>query len=182
MRFIISGLFLFALSIRAIASPYIGFGVGSVQYEADLTSLGGGTLDDNSTGTKLYGGYGFTRYLSVEIAAYKFAESSIGSLVINSTTTVSAAAKSTGYAAYAVASYPFLKKVSLAAKAGVLRWDADLRVNSTTATNDGTDLAFGLMASYAFTKELAIAGEWEQFNSDNPELSLITVGFRYSFK
>ncbi len=180
----VAALNLALLSVTASAAPYIGFGIGSAFYKVDLSGLAGNTftLDDNSTGTKLYGGYRFNDYIAAELAVYKFAESSIGSFIFTGGATVSGAVKSTGAAAYAVGRYPVSKKIKLGGKLGVLKWDADLRVNNTTGSNNGTDLAYGLFASYAFTKQLAVQAEWEKFNSDNPELSLFTVGFRFDFK
>jgi hypothetical protein len=78
--------------------------------------------------------------------------------------------------------YPVSKKVNLMAKLGVLNWVADLRVNDSKGENDGTDAAYAFAASYAFSKELSVAAEWESFNSDNPELSMLSLGFRFIFK
>ena len=164
-----------------VADPYVGLGIGSAFYKADLTGLGGGNLDDNSTGSKLYGGYTFNHYFSAEAAIYNFAEASVGQFDFNGTP-VSAAVEMKGIGAYAVAMYPVSKKVNLMAKLGVLSWDADLRINNTNNTNDGTDVAIALAASYGFTRELLATAEWESFDSDNPELSMLSVGFKFIFK
>ncbi len=182
MRALVLSLIFVLLPSAAIASgPYIGLGVGSTQYKADLSALGGGSFDDSATGTKFYVGYGFNDYLSAELAYYNFAESSIGAIVINNSL-VSAAVEAKGIAAYGVATYPASKEFKLGAKLGMLDWSADLRVNNATASSDGTDIAYGLFASYAFTKQLAVVAEWEKVESDNPELSLFSIGFRFDFK
>ncbi len=170
------------LASLAEAEPYVGIGIGSAFYEADLRSLGGGTLDDNSTGTKLYGGYAFNKYYAAEAAVYNFAEASVGAFEVSPGNFASAAASMKGVGAYAVGMYPVTKKVNLMAKLGVLRWDADLQANSNSATNDGTDLAYALAASYAFTKEFLLAAEWESFETDNPELSMFSLGFKFNFR
>ena len=79
MKFVIFSLFTVIASVAttAIAEPYVGIGIGSASYKADLTGLGGGTLDDTGTGTKLYGGYAFNKYFAAEAAVYNFAEASI---------------------------------------------------------------------------------------------------------
>ena len=93
-----------------------------------------------------------------------------------------------GFGAYAVGMYPVTKKVNLMAKLGVLSWDADISAKDGVndidfnGTNDGTDVAFAVAASYAFTKELLVTAEWESFDSDNPELSMLSVGFKFIFK
>jgi hypothetical protein len=68
------------------------------------------------------------------------------------------------------------------AKLGVLDWDADLTVNNTTGQNSGTDAAYGVAASYAFTKALLATFEWEYYNTDNPELTMLSLGFRFVFR
>ncbi len=161
-----------------------GIGIGSASYKADLTSLGGGDFDDSGTGTKLYGGYAFNKYYAAEASIYNFAEASIGAIETSpgSGTFASAAVSMKGIGIYAVGMYPVTKKVNLIAKLGVLDWDADLEVNGSTATNSGTDLAYALAGSYAFTKEFLLTAEWESFESDNPELSMFSLGFRFNFR
>ena len=177
-----SGLILLILFFTSVAQaePYIGFSVGSSRYDVDFGSFGDGSFDDTATGNKIYGGYDFNSYFSAELAYYNFAKASVGGVVINNTL-LSGSVDTNGIAAFAVASYSLSKKFKLAAKLGVLDWRADLRVNNNTANNDGTDLAYGLLASYNFTKQLALQAEWERFETDNPELSLISVGFKFNF-
>jgi len=166
----------------AIAEPYVGIGIGTAFYDADLTGLGGGKLEEDSTGTKLYGGYSFNKYFAAEASVYNFAEASIGAFEVTPGNFVSAAVSMKGVGAYAVGMYPVSKKFNLMAKLGMLSWDADLSVNNTSATNDGTDAAYALAASYAFTKELLVTAEWESFQTDNPELSMFSLGFRFNFR
>lgn len=186
MRFPVITLMLVSASLASIstaaAEPYVGFGIGTASYRADLSSLGGGNLDDDGTGTKLYIGYSFNRYFAAEVSAYNFAEASVSAVEVSPGTFASASVSMKGFGAYAVAMYPISKKVKLMAKLGMLNWDADLQVNTTKGENDGTDAAYALAASYAFTKELSVAAEWESFNSDNPELSMLSLGFKYIFR
>jgi OOP family OmpA-OmpF porin len=182
MRFFLILLMALFFTTAALAGPYVGIGIGSASYKADLTSLGGGSIDENGTGTKLYGGYGFNKYFAAEAAIYNFAEASIGAFEVSPGNFASAAVSMKGVGAYAVGMYPVSKKVNLMAKLGVLSWDADLQANNNTATNDGTDVAYALAASYGFTKELLVTAEWESFDSDNPELSMLSLGFRFNFR
>jgi OmpA-OmpF porin, OOP family len=183
---IIAGLLL-VISGAADASktaPYIGFGVGSTAYDVDLSALGGKSFDDTGTGTKLYGGYAFNKYYALEAAYYNFAEASVGAIETapGSGNFVSASADMRGFGVYAVGMYPVTKKFNLMAKLGAFRWNADLNFNQQSASNDGTDLAYAVAASYGFTKELLVTAEWEKFDSDNPEVSLLTVGFKFIFR
>ena len=170
----------------AVADPYLGLGIGAAFYKADLTGLGGSELDESGSGTatKLYGGYSFNKYLAAEASIYNFAEASAGAIETSPGSNVfnTAEVSMKGLGAYAVAIYPLSREVNVMAKLGVLSWDADLSVNNTSATNDGTDAAFALAASFAFTKELLATAEWEFFDSGNPELSMFSAGFKFIFK
>lgn len=174
----------FVTSTTLSAEPYVGIGIGSASYQVELAAFGGGQFDDDGTGTKLYGGYAFNKYFAAEATVYNFAEASVGALETSpgSGTFVSATASMKGIGAYAVGLYPVSKNINLIAKAGFLRWDADLSVNNNSVTNDGTDVAYALAVSYAFSKELLLTAEWESFNSDNPEVTMFSLGFRFNFR
>lgn len=172
---------LLTLMSPVMAEPYIGLGVGAALYKADLTGIGGGELDDNGLGTKIYGGYSFNKYIAVEAGIYKFAEASAAFSSVPGPT-ASAEVTMNGVGAYAVGSYPLNRELNLMAKLGLINWDADLRLNNTLLENSGTDLAYAIAASFAFTKELLATVEWEFFDSDNPELSMVSAGFRYNFR
>ena len=181
MRFFLILLMALFPAAAALAGPYVGIGIGSASYKVEI---GGGDFEDDSTGTKLYGGYTFNKYFAAEAAIYNFAEVSVGAFETEPGGPVvfDASASMKGVGAYAVGMYPVSKKVNLMAKLGVLSWDADLQANNNTATNDGTDVAYALAASYGFTKELLVTAEWESFDSDNPELSMLSLGFRFNFR
>ena len=133
---------------------------------------------------KVYAGYNFNKSYAAELSIYNFSEASVGSVETapGSGTFVSAEASMKGIGAYAVGMYPLSKNVSLMAKLGVLSWDADIRIDNTNGQNDGTDVAYALAASYAFTKEFLAIAEWESFDSDNPELSMLSIGFKVIIK
>ncbi len=174
-------------STGLIADPYIGFGVGSTDYKVNLSNLNGGNFEDNSTGTKIYGGYAFNKYYAAEVAYYNFAEASVGARELSpGGPVVGGAAEMKGFGAYAVGMYPVSKSVNLMAKIGILSWDADLSVNNVvgndaSGTNDGTDIGYGVAVSYGFTKELLVVAEWESFDTDNPEVSMLSIGFKFIF-
>jgi len=161
----------------AVAGPYLGLGVGAAFYKADLTGLGGNQLDESSTGTKLYAGYAFNKYFATEAGFYKFMEASASAPGLFNSAEVSMK----GFGVYAVGIYPVNRELNLMAKLGALRWNADLRVDNASASSDDTNAAFAVAASFAFTKELLATAEWEFFDSNNPELSMFSAGFRYNF-
>ena len=181
---IVCSLLLSGVSNAVMADVYVGMGIGSASYNVDLTALGGGNFEDSSTGTKLYGGYSFNKFIAAEVAAYNFADASVGALETSpgSGTFVSAEAGMKGAGAYVVGIYPVTKKVKLMARLGMLNWNAELRFNNISGGNDGNDIAYAFAASYGLTKEFLVTAEWESFDSDNPALSMLSVGFMFIFK
>ena len=183
-RFVlIMALSMSGFSATAAAEVYVGIGVGSAAYKVDMGA--DGNFEDSSTATTLYTGYTFNKYFAAEVSAYNFAEASVGALELNPASGPAIAggtASVKGMGVYAVGMYPVAKKVNLMAKLGFLNWDADLSANGNSRTNSGTDVAYGMSASYAFTKEFLATAEWESFNTDNPELSMFSLGFRFNFR
>lgn len=166
------------LSLYAHAQSYVGIGWGPSMVKAELG--GGATLDESSSGTKLFTGYRFNRHIAVEAAFFNIARASVGQIIVNNTP-VSASAEMQGVAIYGVGLYPLSKKSDIYLNLGVVDWDADVRVNDVTAQSDGTDILIGVGAAFAFTRNVAVFAEWDRFNSDNPELSMLGFGFRFSF-
>ena len=182
-RFVaIFALLINSLSTVALAEVYVGIGVGSTSYKVDLGA--DGNFEESSTGTKLYSGYTFNKYFAGEITAYNFSEASVGAFELSpgGPVVVGGAASMKGLGAYAIAMYPASKNVNLMFKFGALSWDADLSANGNSRSNSGTDMAYALAASYAFTREFLATAEWETFNTDNPEVSLLSIGFRFNFR
>ena len=163
------------------ADAYIGVGAGLTFYDVDLSELGGGNFDDDVTSAKFYAGYAFNDYFAAEATYYSFADASVGSVETPSGL-VGADASVDGIAAFAVGMYPVSKRVNLMLKLGVLDWDADISVNDTSGSNDGTDIVYAVGVSYALSKALLVVAEWESFDTDNPELDMLSFGFKAIFR
>jgi hypothetical protein len=179
LRYITASLLL-ACSFTASANGYVGFSYGSTSVEADLTSVGGSTLDDTTTLTKFYGGYRFNRYVGLEAAWFDLASVSVGQVGTGSTT-VSGYVDMKALGIYGVAFVPLTRHAAAYVKAGGASWDADLQVNTTTAGADGFDALYGLGVSYNFTKTFAVTADWETIDSPNPEFSTYSLGFKWDF-
>ena len=171
---------LMTFSFATAANGYIGFSVGSSDVKADLTSLGGGMLDESTGMSKFYGGFRMHKYVSVEAAYFYLAQVSVGQLG-TPPNNVSGSVDMKALGLYGVAYVPLAKRTHALVKAGGASWDADLQRNTTTATADGFDMFYGLGISYSFTRALAITADWEVINSPNPEFSTLSLGFRWDF-
>ena len=168
-------------SINASANGYLGFSFGNSSVKADLTSLGGGSIDESTGMNKFYGGYRFNKYVSFEAAWFNLASVSVAQ-VGSGPNAVSGSVDMNALGIYGVAFVPLAKRTHFLVKAGGASWDADLQRNTTTATADGFDAFYGLGLSYGFTKNLAVTADWEVIDSPNPEFSTFSLGFKWEFK
>ena len=172
---------LFVCSFGVAANGYVGFSVGSTSVKADLTSLGGGVLDESTGLTKIYGGYSFNKYVSLEGAYFGLAQVSVGQ-VGTGVNAVSGSVDMKALGIYGVAFVPLGKRAEVLVKAGGANWDADLTRDRTTASADGVDALYGLGIAYAFTRRLKATADWEIIDSPNPEFSTLSLGFKWEFK
>ncbi len=175
----LSLLILMACSFGAFANGYIGFSMGRTSVKADLTSVGGGNLDETTNLSKFYAGYRLNKYVSLEAAYYNLAKAT-GQ--VDSVVSGSGAVDMKAGALYGVASVPLAKRLEAYVKAGAARWDAELVRDSTTASADGVDAFYGLGISYGFTKAFAVTADWEVIDSPNPEFSTLSAGFKWEFR
>ena len=171
---------LLAYSLTASANGYLGISFGNSSVKADLTSLGGGSIDETTGMNKFYGGYRFNKYVSFEAAWFNLASVSVGQVGTGSDA-VSGSVDMKALGIYGVAFVPLAKRTHFLVKAGGASWDADLQRNTATATADGFDAFYGLGLSYGFTKNLAVTADWEVIDSPNPEFSTFSLGFKWEF-
>jgi hypothetical protein len=176
----LSSLMLLIFSFTAVANGYIGFSVGSTDVKADLSSLGGGVLDERTSMSKFYGGFRSNRYVAFEVAYFNLAEVSVGQLG-TPPNDVSASVDMQALGLYGVARVPLARRADVLVKAGGASWNADLRRDTSTASADGLDMLYGLGISYSFTRAMAITADWEVINSPSPEFSTLSLGFRWDF-
>ena len=172
---------LLVCSFAVYANGYIGFSIGDTSVKADLTSLGGGSLDETTMFARFYGGYRFNKYVSLEGAYFSLAQASVSQLG-TPPDDVSGAVDMKALGIYGVAFVPLSKRIEASVKAGGASWDADLTRDNTTASADGFDALYGLGISYAFTKQLKGTADWDVIDSPNPEFSTLSLGFKWEFK
>ena len=172
---------LLLFSLAASANGYLGFSFGNTSVEADLSSLGGGKLDETTGMSKFFGGYRFNKYVAAELAWYNLASVSVAQ-VGTGPNAVSGSVDMQALGIYGVAFVPLAKRAFVLVKAGGASWEADLQRNTTNATADGFDMLYGLGFSYGFTKNLAVTADWEVIDSPNPEFSTVSLGFKWEFR
>jgi hypothetical protein len=70
-------------------------------------------------------------------------------------------------------------------KAGYIAWDADLTFtddlgNSATLTEDGSDMGYGLGIAFG-VGPVTVRGEFEKYDIEDADASMLSVGFTYLF-
>lgn len=98
---------------------------------------------------------------------------------------MSISAEGTAFGVAGVFNMPLSKDFSAHAKLGLMSWDVEATVSSSAgsanASADGTDLYYGVGATYNFNKNMGVAVEFEQYDFDGADVDLISASFVYSF-
>ena len=160
-------------------SFYVGGGIGQSYVEEDNV-FAGEDFDEEDFGFKLFGGYRFHKNFAAELDYLDFGEPDDTILGVKSEIDLYA------LALYGVGILPLTEQFELFAKLGVAYWDADAKVSllgvSVSDDEDGTDIAYGLGASFAFTDQFAVRVEYEGVDVDELDgADLFTVGGEIRF-
>ena len=157
---------------------YVGGGIGSAAVDANLDvqlpSLP--DFDESDTGYKLFAGYNWQ--LSNFALGIEGGYSNFGKPSAN-IEGIGLQVEPTGVNLWGIAALG-LGPVDLYGKAGYLMWDADAVVDGSVSTDDGSDPGFGVGLRFNAGK-LQLRGEYEVFDIDGADLSMLSVGLAYRF-
>ena len=171
---------------QASAQAFVGGSFGKSDIDEEITTglIDSGSVDGKDSGFKIFGGYMFNRHFGVEAAYVDLGEVSYsgtfgGAPVTGGTVEVS------GFNISALGSFPVTEQFSVFGKIGLFLWDAE--ANDTTgglpfsASEDGTDVSFGVGVGWQFTRNLGLRAEWEMFKTNEADATLISVGVLWRF-
>jgi OOP family OmpA-OmpF porin len=193
-RVLLVGIFsITSVAISSIAQAQgwyagVGFGQSKVDIECDLDITC--SSDDTDTGWKLFAGNQFSPNAAVE-----FGYVDLGQMKASGTDSflgiTSVDLESTGFNLALVGFLPVGNTVNLMGKVGFFRWDLDVNASSSvfgsgSASDSGTDLMFGLGASFDIGKTTAVRIEWEQFTDvgdiDGGDVDLLSASLVFRFQ
>ena len=189
---------------------YVGGSVGSAraksdtsaaQWDAALGTLGitsQSTLDESDTGYKLFAGYQINKNLAVEGGYVDLGEfiKYDSTVTAPSAGTVKTTLKNDGWTLDVVGILPLDGSFSVFGKVGAYISKTKLEVTATggggaatdSASKTDTNAKFGLGANYAFTKNVGVRVEWENYsnlgdenNTGEGDVNLFSVGITYKF-
>ena len=171
---------------QASAQAYLGGSVGQSDIDEQITTglITGGSVDGKDNAFKIFGGYMFNRHFGIEGAYVDLGEVSY---TCNSRDTMATGGRLdiTGINSAPLGAVAVYEQFSVFGKIGLFLWDAE--ANDTTggaafsAKEDGTDLSFGVGVGYNFTRNLGIRAEWEMFDTNDADASLLSVGVLWRF-
>ena len=149
-----------------------GVGIG----QSDIDFVG---IDDEATSWKVFGGYQFARNVAVEISYIDtgtFSENISG---------VSARLGADAIGASVLGIIPLSESFAIYARAGAIQWDATLRLTgpggSITASDDGTDFAWGVGAKLMGESGSALRLEYEASEIDDSDIAIISLLVSFDF-
>jgi opacity protein-like surface antigen len=164
--------------------PYVGASILSANYSTDVCP---GQCDKTDVGGKIFGGYMFSPFFGLEGAWGSYGKAKLNANFGG--TNVLGELQSSGFSGFVVGQYP-IDQFRIFGKLGFARLsnDVDITVpNGFAATNsdNSTEFAWGLGATYMFTRNFGVRGEWEslryQFEGNKDRLSVFSIGLQYNF-
>ncbi|MDH4125539.1 MAG: outer membrane beta-barrel protein [Gammaproteobacteria bacterium] len=164
-----AGLAFAALSFSPVAFAdsgfFLGANVGNSSVSAEVEDPGGGgdiSFDEGDFSWKVYGGFAFDLPLidfGVELGYFDLGGPSVDALGDELSIDVS------GLSVFGLAGVN-LGPVGVFAKAGVASWDAELALAGLSASEDGSDPAYGVGLRFTLGS-LEIRGEYEVIDIDD---------------
>jgi hypothetical protein len=163
---LVAGFVALAAPTGASAEAYAGFGLGRASVELD-------GFDENDSAQKLIVGYIF------DLPAVDFSVEG-GYVDFGSPRDGGALLEITGLDAFAVAGVDF-GLVGIFGKAGLMFWDADASAPGISASDDGSDPAYGIGLRFN-VGSAEIRTEYERFEIDEiDDLNLISASVIWRF-
>jgi outer membrane immunogenic protein len=152
-----------------------GFFIGGAYGDASFDASGA-SFDQDSAPYKIMAGYIFDMPVvdfAIE-AAYNDFGSQDGDILL-----VPAEVDADGLSAFVVAGVDF-GLFGIFAKAGMVSWDAEISSGGFSASEDGTDPAYGLGMRLTFSS-IEARLEYEVFDFDDVDLDMVSLGLIWRF-
>lgn len=169
--------FLFPISAMADSGFYIGGSIGNAAVDFSDIDI---DFDEDDNAYKAILGYRFD--LPMMIFAIEGGYVDMGEPEL-SEGVASLSVEASGINLFALAGVE-VGPVDLFVKAGYLMWDADLVLDDgfevLSESDDGSDLGYGLGLSFGLGP-LEVRGEYEIYDIEDADVSMISVGFTYLF-
>ena len=170
------------LPVAAMADSgfYIGGSIGNSTVEFDTADIGIPSVplsyDEDDSGYKLFGGYRFDLPVvefGIEAGYVDFGNP--GFDILGDPASIAA----DGFNLWGIAGIG-LGPLDLYGKIGYLAWDAEAVYQGLTSSDDDSDLGYGIGLAFWFGP-VQFRGEFEAYDLDAFDLSMLSVGVAYQF-
>jgi OOP family OmpA-OmpF porin len=122
---------------------------------------------------KIFGGYQINRNFAVEFGYGSLFDKAISGVNV----------EITAWELVGVGSFPLGNNLSVFGKLGFAMWDATVSsgIPGFSASDDGTDLTFGVGLQYDFNRNFALRGQWQRYDVADEDADLFSIGVIYRF-
>ena len=152
---------------------FVELGVGQSMFDVD--SVPGVSVDDEDTTFAISGGWMFHPSVGAEVG-YR----DLGGLSASGPGG-SASVDVDGFMLGAVGRFNVAQNIAIVPRIGFYIWDASGGGLAGGASEDGTDLYFGVGAEYPFTRQFFAGAHWARFDIEGDDVDVIElkIGFRF---
>ena len=166
------------------ALNYVGASIGQTDFNNNnLGNINPTSKDKKDTGWKFFLGFPLTQTFSLEAGYMDLGEQTA------SAGATTATANANVFNLVGIARFPVTDRISMFGKFGGYRWDMDSRIGTSTASDDGFNLTYGLGGQFSVNKDIGVRVEWEQFRklgynstTGKSNVNFLSVGLVYNFK
>lgn len=175
----------FALSmtpfaVMADSGFYVGGGIGAATLEAEFGDTGipelPSSIDEDETAFKVFAGYNFDLpmvNLGLEAGYVDFGAPKID------TNVAAIEIETTGINLWGIAGID-AGPIDLFAKLGYLMWDVEASALGESVSDDGSDLGYGVGLGFGLGG-VKIRGEYEMYDLDDADLSMLSLNILFQF-
>ena len=165
---------------------YMGVSVGQSNFDdsnAIPDLITSGSVDGSDTGFKIFGGYQFNQYFGLDLAWVDLGKAGYSGR-FGAANVTGGTVDASGLNFSAVGTLPLGSNFALFGKIGFFAWES--KASDVTGglpfsgTEDGTDVSYGIGASFNFTKNLSMRAEWERFKAVG-DIDLLSIGVVFKF-
>lgn len=171
---------------HASAQFFLGGSIGQSDVDDEITTglIDSGTVDGKDTAWKIFGGYMFNRHFGIEAAYINAGEVSYSGTFSGFPVT-GGKVELTAFNVSVLGNLPINEQFSVFGKVGLFSWEAEASDITGgfpfSGSDDGTDVSFGVGVGYNFTPNFGVRAEYELFQTDNADASLISIGLVWRF-
>ncbi|HSA88319.1 MAG TPA: outer membrane beta-barrel protein [Burkholderiales bacterium] len=171
---------------HASAQFFLGGSIGQSDVDDEITTglIDSGSVDGKDSAWKIFGGYMFNRHFGIEAAYINAGEVSYSGTFSGFPVT-GGKVELTAFNVSVLGNLPINEQFSVFGKVGLFSWEAEASDITGgfpfSGSEDGTDISFGVGVGYNFTPNFGVRAEYELFQTDNADASLISIGLVWRF-